>query len=137
MDLPSYQVPCVVKTLFTITLLELLIGGGGRLFEVGPVTFRMILFVICLCVGFLVTIARMEKDEGDLLSIILVTVYLFLHITGILIGLTRTIISMLPARRCSSLFINRQPSSLRRCYIPTIWWFMPLCWLDLQFYCWL
>ena len=78
-----------MKTLFTITVLELLIGGGGRLFEVGPVTVRMILFVICLCVGFSVAISRMEKAEGIPLAIILVSAYLFVHITGILIGLSK------------------------------------------------
>ena len=76
-----------METLFTVTLLELFIGGGGRLLEVGPGTVRMILFAACLCVGLIVAIYRMRKAEGVPLAIVLVTAYLFVHTTGILIGL--------------------------------------------------
>ena len=36
--------------LFSITLIELFVGGGGRVFEIGPLTLRMILFMLNLVV---------------------------------------------------------------------------------------
>jgi hypothetical protein len=75
-----------MDTLFTVTLLELFIGGGGRLLEVGPITVRMILFAVCLCVGLIVAIYRIQKGNGVSLAIILVTAYLVVHVSALWIG---------------------------------------------------
>lgn len=40
----------VLKILFTLTLLELFLGGGGRIFEIGGATARIVLFFINIMV---------------------------------------------------------------------------------------
>lgn len=76
-----------MNTLFTITLLELFFGGGGRLLEVGPVTVRMILFATCLCVAVVGAIKRLNADEGIPLALGFVVTYLLVHVLALLIGL--------------------------------------------------
>lgn len=75
-----------METLFTVSLLELFIGGGGRLLEVGPVTVRMILFAACVCAGLIVAIFHPRKGDGVPLAIGLVGAYLLVQVTGLLIG---------------------------------------------------
>jgi hypothetical protein len=78
-----------VETLFTVSLMELFVGGGGRLLEVGPLTVRMILFAICLIVGTLVAVYRPHKDDGVVLAICLVGAYLLVHLSALMIGAAR------------------------------------------------
>jgi len=75
-----------MDTLFTVSLLELFIGGGGRLLEVGPVTVRMILFAACLCVSLYVAIDRPRNSNGLPLAVGLVVAYLLIHVAALLIG---------------------------------------------------
>lgn len=74
------------ELLFSVTLLELFIGGGGRLLEVGPVTVRMILFALCLCASLLIGVYRPRKDDGLLLALGLVVTYLIIHVGALLHG---------------------------------------------------
>jgi hypothetical protein len=78
-----------VETLFTVSLLELFIGGGGRLLEVGPITVRMILFAACLCASVLIAVFRPRRDDGLVLALALVTAYLAVHLTAFWIGAVR------------------------------------------------
>jgi hypothetical protein len=78
-----------VETLFTVSLLELFIGGGGRMLEVGPITVRMILFAACLCASVLIAVFRPRRDDGLVLSLALVTAYLAVHLTAFWIGAVR------------------------------------------------
>jgi hypothetical protein len=75
-----------MKILFTISMLELFMGGGGRLLEVGPVTVRMILFAAFLCMGFIVVIRRPPKGFAVPLAIGLVGAYLLVYVAALLIG---------------------------------------------------
>jgi O-antigen ligase len=75
-----------METLFTISLLELFIGGGGRLLEVGPVTVRMILFALCLCASLIFAIRYPNKSGGIYLATSLVFLYLLLHGIPLLVG---------------------------------------------------
>ncbi|TFG75261.1 MAG: hypothetical protein E4H26_06415, partial [Flavobacteriales bacterium] len=36
----------LLKVIFVLTLMELFLGGGGRVFEIGPATFRMLFFLL-------------------------------------------------------------------------------------------
>lgn len=40
----------LLKLVFIITLLELFVGGGGRVFEVGGITLRILLFALNICI---------------------------------------------------------------------------------------
>jgi hypothetical protein len=79
-----------MELLFSITILELLIGGGGRLTPIGPVTLRMVLFATCLCAWLVVApITRQRRSNGHLLAIGLVLSYLFIHISAFIVGLLK------------------------------------------------
>lgn len=78
-----------MDALFSISLLELFIGGGGRLVEIGPVTARMILFAACLCVSLVVLLLRPHPDAGMPLAIGLVATYLLIHLGALLNGIVR------------------------------------------------
>jgi hypothetical protein len=76
----------MIDTLFTVTLAELFMGGGGRLLHMGPVTLRMILFAICLVVGAVAILFRLRSMDGQRLAFGLVMTYLLVHVFGLLIG---------------------------------------------------
>jgi len=77
----------VLTLLFTVTVLELFLGGGGRLTEAGPVTLRMLLFSICLCVGWLAVFFPRKRIDGMPLALGLVLAYLLVHLTSVSVGL--------------------------------------------------
>ena len=76
----------MINALFIVMLLELFIGGGGRLIAFGPLTLRMVLFGTCLIVfGFSVYL-RLRRLDGQRLAFGLVLFYLIVHIFGLIIG---------------------------------------------------
>lgn len=60
---------------YQILLTEAIIGGGGRIFAIGPVTLRMLLFLACFLFWFVAAIKRSDADGRHLAFI---TFYLFL-----------------------------------------------------------
>ena len=76
----------MTETLFTVTLLELFIGGGGRLLEVGPATVRMILFALCLCASVLIALHQPRRHDGVPLALGLVAAYLVIHVGALMHG---------------------------------------------------
>lgn len=72
--------------LFTVVALELFLGGGGRLTELGPVTVRMILFALCLCCAVFVAVYRPRRNDGVALALALVATYLMVHLPAVIIG---------------------------------------------------
>ena len=76
-----------MNILFTIVALELFLGGGGRLTEIGPVTVRMILFALCLCCAVFVAVYRPRRDDGVPLALALVVAYLLVHLPAVVIGI--------------------------------------------------
>jgi len=79
-----------MRVLYTLTILELFLGGGGRLIEFGPVTLRMVLFVLCIC-GSMALLLFHKKGDGDtvLFSLGLSVVYLLVHGLGFFNGAVR------------------------------------------------
>ena len=75
----------MIDTLFTVTVLELFLGGGGRLTEIGPATLRMVLFAVCIFAGILVFSLRRRAD-GQLLAGGLVLMYFLVHLPGLVVG---------------------------------------------------
>jgi hypothetical protein len=76
----------MMRALFTISLLELFIGGGGRLTAVGPVSLRMLLFSACLAATLVAILFPRRRTDGVLLAMLLVLIYLLVHVFGLLIG---------------------------------------------------
>lgn len=48
----------LLKIIFIITLLELFVGGGGRVFEIGAATLRMVLFFLNLIIASLLYVYK-------------------------------------------------------------------------------
>jgi hypothetical protein len=75
-----------MRILFTISLLELFIGGGGRLIHVGLISLRMVLFALCLCATVVAIMFPRRKSDGLMLAISLALAYLVIHVGGMLVG---------------------------------------------------
>ncbi len=48
----------LLRIILIITLLELFLGGGGRVFEIGPATLRMLLFILNISIAGILFIYR-------------------------------------------------------------------------------
>ncbi len=66
----------LLKFLFVLTLIELFVGGGGRVFELGPFTLRMLLFVLNI---LLVMVLYFERSK-----IPIYVLFLVFAVTGVL-----------------------------------------------------
>ncbi|MBH2020100.1 MAG: hypothetical protein I8H91_11265 [Burkholderiales bacterium] len=77
----------MIRALYTITVLELFLGGGGRLLAFGPITLRMVLFVLCFCASIGLLIFHKANDDGAVfLALGLATAYMLIHGLGLLNG---------------------------------------------------
>jgi hypothetical protein len=76
----------MMRALFSVSLMELLLGGGGRLLAVGPVSLRMVLFCICLGATLLAVLFPRRRADGLLLAVLLVLAYLVIHIGALFVG---------------------------------------------------
>jgi hypothetical protein len=79
----------VIRFLYTIALLELFIGGGGRLLAIGPVSARMVLFAPYVLIGFYALFARPRISRGQFLAVCLVLAYLLVHLPAVINGAIR------------------------------------------------
>ena len=75
------------ELLFIVSLLELFVGGGGRLTELGSVPLRMVLFAVCLLTTVALMASRPERVKGVALPYLLVACYLLVHLPAALHGL--------------------------------------------------
>lgn len=75
-----------VKWLFILLILELLLGGGGRLLDLGAVTVRMIFFSAGLYVVLLYSIIHFRVNSGLRLAMGLVATYVIVYIVPFIIG---------------------------------------------------
>jgi hypothetical protein len=76
----------MMRALFTISLLELFMGGGGRLMAVGPVSLRMVLFAACLAATLVAILFPRRRSDGVLLAMLLVLIYLLVHVGALVVG---------------------------------------------------
>jgi hypothetical protein len=80
----------MMRALFTISLLELFMGGGGRLMAIGPVSLRMVLFAACLAATAVAILFPRRRSDGVLLAMLLVLVYLLVHVGSLLVGVIQS-----------------------------------------------
>lgn len=77
----------MITALYTITILELFLGGGGRLLEFGPITLRMVLFGLCLYSTAWLIIKRAAVDRRAIaLAAIFIGFYLTIQLLSLLNG---------------------------------------------------
>jgi hypothetical protein len=75
-----------MRALFAIALFELLLGGGGHVTAVGPVSLRMVLFAGCIAATLISMLFPRRRADGVLLAMALVLAYLLIHVGGMLVG---------------------------------------------------
>jgi hypothetical protein len=76
----------MMRALFTISLLELFMGGGGRLMAVGSVSLRMALLAACLAATAVAILFPRRRSDGVLLAMLLVLIYLLVHVGALVVG---------------------------------------------------
>jgi hypothetical protein len=76
----------MMRALFTVSMVELFMGGGGRLTAIGPVSLRMVLFAICLCATVVAMLFPRRRSDGVRLAMGLVLAYLIIHVGALLVG---------------------------------------------------
>ena len=83
----------LISILFSLTLLELFIGGGGRVFEFGTITLRIALFVINIILTTILYIKR-GRIEGYVLviSITFILISIFYGFLGLFNGASLSLI---------------------------------------------
>lgn len=77
----------MIQWLYLLVLTEAVLGGGGRIFSVGPVTLRMLLFAACLGVWLLASGYR-KRPEGQWLAFLLVYSFIGSLLFGLLVDAT-------------------------------------------------
>jgi hypothetical protein len=90
-----------MRVLLLVILLELFIGGGGRLTEVGPGTLRMVLFAIGVCASIVLVLRKPQSTHLGL-AIRLVVLFMLINLLAFLHGL-------LVGREPAAVFIEMQP----------------------------
>jgi hypothetical protein len=75
-----------MKWFFILVILELFLGGGGRLLDLGALTFRMIFFFTGLYIVLLYLIIHLKMSSGLRLAFGLVVIYVVAYIPPFVIG---------------------------------------------------
>ncbi len=75
-----------MKIFFTIIILELFIGGGGRLIDIGPMSLRMILFILCILLSIAMVIRSGLVPARVVPAVYFLTAYLAIYLVGSIIG---------------------------------------------------
>lgn len=76
----------ILKNLYYIFIIELFIGGGGRLIPIGPVSARMIIFFICILIYGIFYFSK-RYQPGIKMALILIAFFFTSHLHAIYIGL--------------------------------------------------
>ena len=80
----------MIKGFYTIAVLELFLGGGGRLTEIGSVSFRMVIFGLCLCVTLWLMVTHFDYDrDAVFIALGLTVAYVAVHLFGVVNGVFR------------------------------------------------
>jgi hypothetical protein len=86
-DIPGATAP-MIRTIYLLLALEVILGGGGRLVEFGPVTLRMVLFATALLLTIIAVAARGRLPDTQATVMLLVS-FLLVQGAGLAIGMTR------------------------------------------------
>jgi len=78
----------VVRVIYLLLALEVMVGGGGRLLEIGPVTARMLLFAAALTLTVAIVALRGTLPGGRM-TLMFLNAFLFVVSSGVVVGLSR------------------------------------------------
>ncbi len=79
----SFKRQSVLLLFFTLMLLEIFLGGAGRLTTIGPLTLRMYLFIVGLCLTALLLLASKKLTKT---TVVLMTSFLVVYFVAIIRG---------------------------------------------------
>lgn len=75
----------MIETLFPIALGELVLGGGGRTFSIGPISLRMLLFAACVVASLVVALTSTRQRDGLGTAVLLVLGFFASLLPGLLV----------------------------------------------------
>jgi hypothetical protein len=78
----------MVRVVYLLLALEVILGGGGRLMEIGPITLRMVLFAVALVLTVMTVVARGKLVDAKATMLLLIS-FLLVQSAGVVIGLSR------------------------------------------------
>lgn len=78
----------MVRVIYLLLALEVMVGGGGRLIEIGPVTARMLLFAAALTLTVAIVALRGTLPGGRM-TLMFLNAFLFVLGSGVVVGLSR------------------------------------------------
>ena len=71
--------PISLKGVLIIVLLELFLGGGGRLFDIGPASLRMYFFVLTMVLAIFIIGSGQAINKNFVFILLMFTGLLFFH----------------------------------------------------------
>lgn len=77
----------MIESLYTITLAEAVLGGGGRLLGFGPLTARMLFFGACVALWLLTLASRKANLDGQHLAGGLIACFIATHLPALCLDL--------------------------------------------------
>lgn len=100
----------MIDSLFYVMLTELVVGGGGRTFAMGPVTLRMLIFAASLLVWIGASLGTVGRRDGQGIALFLVATFFVSLIPGLTVDLARgSELSSVSAELQPLLFILSAP----------------------------
>ena len=72
-----------IRIFFILMLIELVIGGGGRFFEIGPITLRMVFYFLAIPLSFVCIFLKQRVNQNMVYWVLFFAVTLVL---GIVVG---------------------------------------------------
>lgn len=70
------QIKTILSYILTIMVIELVVGGSGRFLPIGPLTFRIFLYIFCILISVIILILRRNVDTYILSILIPFTILL-------------------------------------------------------------
>lgn len=75
-----------MSALFPIILWEMVLGGGGRIFALGPLPTRMLLFAAAVVLWTALAIKHPRRTSNEWLALQLIVLFFIAHIPGVVRG---------------------------------------------------
>ena len=79
----------MAQGLYFLIAAEVILAGGGRLLEVGPVTLRMVLFTLALSASCWLALHHLSNSRPMRFGVGLVLLFLAVHLPPSMLGLVR------------------------------------------------
>src|SRR5688500_15746442 len=72
----SVPYPFSLRAILIIILLEIFLGGGGRLIDIGPLSLRMYFFALAMALSAVIVVNRQTIDRNFIFLLLISTILL-------------------------------------------------------------